>query len=847
MEVGRKRGLNAGPSDGRNPKGRRDRRHEKAMTSAQWDMARCCDLVTQTKDFLLFSDPHQAFTSKMQSYRITDDHSAMIIPDLGLKLKPDIATIELPSSAFNHYFDLKNQFPVNEFLDHRTFAHLFKDGHIFAVGRLESEVLMADYLNRKDVLGIGAPMTRHPLVKTAESYAFIERYRNHKNFVAKFKKEKDPLPPPSPLSATVHSASNRASPTTAGQPTQASNRRASVIPAPCSAVPSPSSAATPSTSDRTSPTAPDHLQQVPKNPLLNNIFINFTPTSLAAFIQENISSEGRNTLERAFLQLDAPAIKKNLVTNIASVTINNSSYDILQELFRSQVFCGRGTRVSTAKLPDVSAPLHPADALADASVDVVHGPVQPPVHAPVMRASVKGSWILCAQQHTEADFLRGLSAFPPCPFIPRLVDAFETQRTSLIRTPAALAHSQLSPDALERIQAHFRELRLLILSPVGEELTQVTSLTELLGVFLDIAKTIKFLAQCQCVHRDISFGNILVKTSPITWSEAMYMSSAPTRGAMVADIRMAKKCHPGLLIDFDYAGFLRKQGREKGPPLAEILDVVHDSQFRNVSLPILNPAPDTAADFEHSADSNSPAYHSSSNPPASQESLSSEAGAEGAEAQPSKDPLLGSEQGIRTGTAPFMAIPVLIHALEHQPGFDLESLVYVMIYFCTHYSQLGPTLIRQHGLFDKDDRYAPIASWFLGVGNFQDLGNMKIGQMHFSLEHQVLSYLSPFFHLIRPIIRKLWVILYPSFTSPNNADDPSSFIKQMEKEMVPANNYDKFIIALENAIISKEIQEFDAKHTTARQPKRNADSARLPQDLQFVSQDPCPSPKKKAR
>ncbi|KAG6863886.1 hypothetical protein C0991_002336, partial [Blastosporella zonata] len=72
----------------------------------------------------------------------------------------------------------------------------------------------------------------------------------------------------------------------------------------------------------------------------------------------------------------------------------------------------------------------------------------------------------------------------------------------------------------------------------------------------------------------------------------------------------------------------------------------------------------------------------------------------------------------------------------------------------------------------------------------------------------------------------------------------------MEKNMVPTNNYDKFIIALENAIISKEIQEFDAEHTTARQPKCNTDSTQLPQDLQFVPQDPgsltSPAPKKKA-
>jgi len=139
-------------------------------------------------------------------------------------------------------------------------------------------------------------------------------------------------------------------------------------------------------------------------------------------------------------------------------------------------------------------------------------------------------------------------------------------------------------------------------------------------------------------------------------------------------LREEKQCRKGLLIDFDYAATLEKAA---DTTLSKAATALHNAALSKETLSnagLTNP----------------------------------------------KNP------GVRTRTAPFMALDLLLHASPHTVAHDLESLFYVILFICTNLK--GPNMqIRQNGVFGKGT-VIPMAQWFSEDGSFHELGLLK--QVH---------------------------------------------------------------------------------------------------------------------
>ncbi|KAG6808441.1 hypothetical protein H0H92_004111 [Tricholoma furcatifolium] len=196
-----------------------------------------------------------------------------------------------------------------------------------------------------------------------------------------------------------------------------------------------------------------------------------------------------------------------------------------------------------------------------------------------------------------------------------------------------------------------------------------------------------------------------------------------------------------------------------------------------------------------------------------------------------------AEEGIRTGTAPFMALPLLLHASPHRVAYDLESLFYVLVYVCTNYEKLDPPVVRERGLLSASSRYAPISAWFQALP-FRDLGCLKFTQLHFNMEGFVLEYVSEYFHPLRDTLRKLWIALYPSITSPNKGDMPPAVIRMMETKIEPAEACDNFITIFQDAILALAPQQ------QMPPPPPPTQRQMLTRSRSHPLQDPEPRPKR---
>ncbi|KAG6850223.1 hypothetical protein C0991_010559, partial [Blastosporella zonata] len=82
--------------------------------------------------------------------------------------------------------------------------------------------------------------------------------------------------------------------------------------------------------------------------------------------------------------------------------------------------------------------------------------------------------------------------------------------------------------------------------------------------------------------------------------------------------------------------------------------------------------------------------------------------------------------GVRTGTAPFMAIPLLLDPTAHHCiAFDLESLLYVLIYFVVQVKALTA-----EGAILRGTLPTFIAKWFSRSMELETLGKIKTAQFH---------------------------------------------------------------------------------------------------------------------
>ncbi|KAG6854146.1 hypothetical protein C0991_010057 [Blastosporella zonata] len=142
--------------------------------------------------------------------------------------------------------------------------------------------------------------------------------------------------------------------------------------------------------------------------------------------------------------------------------------------------------------------------------------------------------------------------------------------------------------------------------------------------------------------------------------------------------------------------------------------------------------------------------------------------------------------GVRAGTAPFMAIPLLLDpTARHCVAFDLESLVYVFIYFVVQVKGLTTEGAVRRGALPTF-----IAKWFSRSMALETLGEIKTAEFHAYLEKTLKQVTTPFSSLV-PTIRSLWTALYPDH-------DPNT---------PPRDCCEEFIAILERAIIAEGSSE----------------------------------------
>ena len=115
------------------------------------------------------------------------------------------------------------------------------------------------------------------------------------------------------------------------------------------------------------------------------------------------------------------------------------------------------------------------------------------------------------------------------------------------------------------------------------------------------------------------------------------------------------------------------------------------------------------------------------------------------------------------GTAPFIAIELLIHSPSHRVVHDLESLLYVLLFICTHLK--GPFReIRDPPLYGgkkgTEEHPSSMRYWF-DQKSLSNLGIVKFAHMISFFEDQIVSNISPYFDPIKVYIRDFWKALVP--------------------------------------------------------------------------------------
>lgn len=95
---------------------------------------------------------------------------------------------------------------------------------------------------------------------------------------------------------------------------------------------------------------------------------------------------------------------------------------------------------------------------------------------------------------------------------------------------------------------------------------------------------------------------------------------------------------------------------------------------------------------------------------------------------------------------------------NHQPCHDLESILYVILYFCTYFK--GPGLLRTSTDF-PDMHSIPLESWFRQQP-LKQLGRDKIGALA-TAEISILAKFTPYWADFVPFARRLISTCFPDF------------------------------------------------------------------------------------
>jgi hypothetical protein len=107
-----------------------------------------------------------------------------------------------------------------------------------------------------------------------------------------------------------------------------------------------------------------------------------------------------------------------------------------------------------------------------------------------------------------------------------------------------------------------------------------------------------------------------------------------------------------------------------------------------------------------------------------------------------------------------MAIELLLHASPHRAINDAESLIYVLLFLCSHLE--GPGTVGSPPLLGSGSQHpSGVRSW-LSISNLRTLGHIKYSQMVAHMNLDILPFLSAYFKPLGPHIAKLWTALFPS-------------------------------------------------------------------------------------
>jgi hypothetical protein len=111
------------------------------------------------------------------------------------------------------------------------------------------------------------------------------------------------------------------------------------------------------------------------------------------------------------------------------------------------------------------------------------------------------------------------------------------------------------------------------------------------------------------------------------------------------------------------------------------------------------------------------------------------------------------------GTAPFIAIELLLFGSSHRVAHDIESLFYVLLFICTHLG--GPNnTIRSPPLYGTSCKHPSVMKNWLCSTNLVELGFMKFSHMVF-FEDTILPGISPYFEPLKQHLSSLWNTIVP--------------------------------------------------------------------------------------
>ncbi|KAG6811537.1 hypothetical protein H0H92_006934 [Tricholoma furcatifolium] len=276
----------------------------------------------------------------------------------------------------------------------------------------------------------------------------------------------------------------------------------------------------------------------------------------------------------------------------------------------------------------------------------------------------------------------------------------------------------------------------------------VKNALELLGLFLDYTLAIRYLMKHNVMHRDISPANLMISfgKEDMNWYANLRqplstmlsgidgIDSGIDMGALMYVLGVAQ-CRRGVLIDFDYASLIDlTKGSVKFRTMVELeLEI---AEAKRLALSKV-----TSSTVDQCGGGGS-AHESSDSAHAHEGSHGSGGAREG-----------NRSGSARTGTAPYMAIPLLLGSKQHTVAYDLESLFYALIFVATHVTEEGTS----------ESSCPAVSAWFKCT-DFRSLAATKIGQFHHLLNVEILPYLQPQFQCLRPYLYAMWTALYPPAT-----------------------------------------------------------------------------------